>query len=84
MISSLQTLAAGLGIIGAGALSLGDCLKANLCFAACNPILIFLFWQQNAQAQVLQFCIYEGLALAGISRQLWQDRNTPTRQAGAV
>lgn len=80
----LSSLAAGLGIIGAGALSLGDCLKANLCFAACNPILIFLFWQQNAQAQVLQFCIYEGLALLGIARQLWQGRGTFHLQAGAV
>ena len=79
---SLQTFAAVLGISGAGALSFGNCLIANALFSLCNPILILLFLQQNAQAQVLQFCIYEGLALVGLARQLWQDR--ATRQAGAV
>lgn len=70
MTPSLQNLAAGLGISGAGALALGDCLAANFCFAACNPILISQFWQHGGKAQVVQFCIYEGLALAGIVRQL--------------
>lgn len=80
----LSTLAAVLGILGAGALSRGDCFKANFLFSLCNPILICSFLHQNAYPQVLQFCIYEGLALWGLARQLRQDRGTLTRQAGAV
>lgn len=81
---SFSTLAAVLGILGAGALSRGDCYKANFLFSLCNPILIISFLQQNAYPQVLQFCIYEGLALWGLARQLRQDRGILTRQAGAV
>ncbi|MDD3089808.1 MAG: hypothetical protein PHT95_07675 [Candidatus Omnitrophica bacterium] len=70
MTLSLQNLAAGLGISGAGALALGDCLAANLLFSLCNPILVCQFWSHGGRAQVIQFCIYEVLALAGIVRQL--------------
>ncbi len=70
MTPSIQNLAAALGISGAGALALGDCLAANLLFSLCNPILICQFWQHGGRAQVVQFFVYEGLALAGIVRQL--------------
>lgn len=66
----LQNLAAGFGISGAGALALGNCLAANILFACCNPILIYQFWQNGGKAQVIQFVVYEGLALVGICLQI--------------
>ena len=62
-----ENFAAAFGICGAAAVALGSCLAGNLFFALANPPLIAHFWKHGAHAQVIQFLIYECLALGGLA-----------------
>ena len=63
-------LAAILGISGAIAFTAGSLLWGNLFFAFSHPPIIAQYWANGGRAQVCQFVVLEGLALAGIVLQL--------------
>jgi hypothetical protein len=65
-----ETLASAFGICGAAAVALGSCQVGNLFFALANPPLIAHFWRHGGHAHVVQFFIYECLAILGLARSM--------------
>jgi len=66
-------IAAGLGIVGAGFVSLGWPTPANIIWSVSNLILVHHNYRIGQKAQAKMFSIFAALAIGGIIRYLYQN-----------
>jgi hypothetical protein len=59
-----------LGVVGAGAVALGNPLAANMVWLVGNPCLIYHNYSHGEQAQMWMFTIYFTLSIYGVIN-LW-------------